>query len=300
MPTPNSEPTWTGTSSPLPTQTVTDTPQPTFLPTETFTPSPTDTPLPIDTATSTIDFTDISTWTLQGPGEITVPILLYHHIGISPSGSPYYVSPYGFEQQMYLLHQWGYQTISMEILISAIKGGALLPPRPIILTFDDGSHSVYSTAWPIMQKYNFTGTIYLVNNYVGAANFLSVDEIQMLYNAGWEIGSHSITHTDLTLKSVDQEKEIIESRIRLQRQLDVPVETFAYPYGTYNKDSVELARFAGYIGAVGLGPSVKQGNNNLYYLYRRDVQAKYDIWTFASFLPWQEDMNNVPVLTIVP
>ncbi|HKI54077.1 MAG TPA: polysaccharide deacetylase family protein, partial [Anaerolineales bacterium] len=214
--------------------------------------------------------------------------------------SPYYVSPYSFEQQMYLLKQWGYQTISVEMMIAAIKGGGLLPPRPVILTFDDGSESVLSTALPIMQKYNFTGVIYLVNNYIGAAGFLNTEDIHELYEAGWEIGSHGITHTDLTLEGVDQEKEIIESRLRLQRQLDVPVLTFAYPYGAYNKDSVELVRYAGYIGAMGLGAGTRQGNKNLYYLYRRDIQGTYDIQKFASFLPWQEDINNLPILTIVP
>jgi len=279
---------------------ATDTVQPTLSPTETFTPQPSDTPFPTFTFTSTPEFTDISQWTLQGPDEVVVPILLYHHIGISPSGSPYYVSPYTFEQQMYLLHEWGYQTISVELMIAAIKGGGLLPQRPIVLTFDDGSESVLSTALPIMQKYNFTGTVYLVNNYVGAANFLNIEDVQELYEAGWEIGSHSITHTDLTLHAVDQEKEIVESRLRLQRQLDLPVQTFAYPYGAYDVDSVYLARYAGYIGAMGLGPSTRQGNKNIYYLYRRDIKGSYDLQTFASFLPWQNDMNNLPILTLVP
>ena len=292
------EPTWT--MSPLPTQTVTDTVQPTFPPTETFTSQPTYTPQPTFTATATVDFTDITQWTFQGPNEVNVPILLYHHIGISPSNSPYYVSPYAFEQQMYLLRQWGYQTISVEMMITAIKGGGLLPQRPIILTFDDGSKSVLSTALPIMQKYGFTGTVYLVNNYIGAVNYLNIEEVRELYDAGWEVGSHSITHMDLTLETVDQEKEIIESRLRLQRQLDLPILTFAYPYGAYDVDSVEIARFAGYIGAMGLGPSTRQGNKNLYYLYRRDIQGSYDIKKFASFLPWQEDMNNLPILTLVP
>lgn len=201
---------------------------------------------------------------------------------------------------MYLLKQWGYQTISVEMMIAAIKGGTLLPPRPIILTFDDGSESVLSAAMPIMQKYNFTGIVYLVSNYIGVANFLNVEDIHELYNAGWELGSHSITHTDLTLQSVDQEKEVIESRLRLQRQLGLPVLTFAYPYGAYDVDSVYFARYAGYIGAMGLGASARQGNKNLYYLYRRDIQGNYDIQTFASFLPWQDDVNNLPVLTIVP
>ena len=201
---------------------------------------------------------------------------------------------------MYLLHEWGYQTISVEKMIAAIKGGGLLPQRPIILTFDDGRQSVYSTAWPIMQKYGYTGTIYLVNNYVGAANYMDVEDIRELYAAGWEVGSHSITHTDLTIETTDQEKEIIESRLRFQHQLDIPVLTFAYPYGAYDEDSVYFVQYAGYIGAMGLGPKTTQSNNNLYYLYRRGIEGDHDIRTFASFLPWQEDNNNLPILTIVP
>ena len=296
IPTPILEPTWT--MSPLLIQTVTATAQPTFSPTETLTPLPSETSPPTFTFTTTI--TPVPQWIFQGPNEVNVPILLYHHIGDSPSNSPYYVSAYEFEQQMYLLHEWGYQTISVELMISAIKGGAMLPQKPIILTFDDGSQSIYSTALPIMQKYDFTGTVYLVNNYLIATNYLNVEEVLDLYAADWEIGSHSVTHTDLTLPSVDQEKEIVESRLRLQRQLDIPILTFAYPYGAYNVDSVYFARYAGYIGAVGLGPSTRQGNKNLYYLYRRDIQGTYDIQTFASFLPWREDINNLPILTIVP
>lgn len=296
IPTPEIEPAWT--MSPLPTQTVTATLQPTLFPTETFTPLPSETAPPTFTFTPTI--TPVPEWILQGPNEVNVPILLYHHIGDSPSDSPYYVSASKFEQQMYLLHQWGYQTISVELLIRAIKEGAMLPQKPIILTFDDGSQSVYSTVLPIMQKYNFTGTVYLVNNYLGVSNYLNIEDVRALFAAGWEIGSHSITHTDLTLKSTDQEKEIIESRLRLQRQLELPILTFAYPYGAYNEDSVYFARYAGYIGAMGLGTSPKQGNKNLYYLYRRDIQGTYDIQTFASLLPWKEDMANLPILTLVP
>ena len=297
IPTSTIPPTWT--KSPLPTPSVTDTVQPTLSTTETFTPQPTEAALPTLTSTPTV--ADYSQWTLQGPNEVNVPILLYHHIGISPSNSPYYVSPYAFEQQMYLLHEWGYQTISVEMMISVIREGGLLPQRPVIITFDDGSESVYSTALPIMQKYDFTGTAYIVHNYIGLTNdFMDVDQIRQLYAEGWEIGSHSISHVDLTERTDRQQDEIVDSRIKLQQRLGIPILTFAYPFGAYNEDSVRFAHFAGYIGAVGLGPSTLQGNKNLYYLYRKDITAAYDIYTFASLLPWQEDTTNLPILTMVP
>jgi len=229
-----------------------------------------------------------------------VPILLYHHIDLSPSDSPYYVSAYDFEQQMYLLHEWGYQTIPVELLVGAITKGAELPPKPIILTFDDGSESVHRTALPIMQKYNFTGTIYIVYNYIGLANFMDADQIRELYAKGWEIGSHSTSHVNLTERTERQQDEIVDSRQKLESKLGIPILTFAYPFGAYNEDSVHLAHFAGYIAGMGLGDSPAQGSKNLFYLYRREIDGSIDIHGFAASLPWRGDMNNLPIVTIVP
>lgn len=295
-PLPLIEPTWT--MSPLPSPTDTASPQPTLTSTEPFTPQPTETPLPTITFTPTD--TPIPQWSFQGPDELIVPILLYHHIGFSPSNSPYYISPYDFEQQIYLLHEWGYQTISVELLTQAITKGAYLPPKPIILTFDDGSESVISTALPIMQKYNFTGTAYIVHNYIGITNYMTADQIRELYAKGWEVGSHSLSHVSLTERTDRQQDEIVDSRHKLQSKLGFPILTFAYPFGAYNADSVHIAHFAGYIAAMGLGESAIQGSKNLFYLYRRDINSSIDIQGFAASLPWRGDMNNLPIVTVIP
>jgi len=237
---------------------------------------------------------------MQGPGEIVVPILLYHHIGIPQIESPYYISPYDFERQMYLLHEWGYRTISVELLVRAIRQGAELPPKPIILTFDDGGEGTITNALPIMQKYGFTGTAYIVYNYVGIGGYMNAEQIRSLYAAGWEIGSHSISHVDLTVRSDRQKDEIVDSRGKLQALLGVPILTFAYPFGAYDSDSVHYAHFAGYIAAMGLGNETLQGNQNLFYLYRKAVDADLSLETFALLLPWKGDLTNLPAITIVP
>ena len=284
--------------SPLPASMITASVQPSSFSTETFTPFPSETPFPTQTYTPTL--TPEPQWIVQGPGDVVVPILLYHHIGISPSNSPYYVSAYAFEQQMYLLHEWGYQTISVEMLVIAIREGALLPPKPIILTFDDGSESVSTTALPIMQKYGFIGTAYIVHNYIGLTEYMDEDQIRGLYDAGWEIGSHSISHVDLTERTDRQQDEIVDSRRKLQNRLNVPILSFAYPFGTYDSDALHNVHFAGYIAAMGLGDKSLQGNKNLFYLYRMDIQNSDDMFSFASHLPWRNDMDTLPILTIVP
>ena len=239
-------------------------------------------------------------WYIQGPGEVIVPILLYHHVALLQSENLYYVSPDAFERQMHLLHEWGYTTISVELLVNAIKQGAELPPKPIILTFDDGSESIFTNALPIMQKYIFTGTVYIVYNYMGLRNYMNPDQIRGLYASGWEIGSHSQSHADLTERPDRQMDEIVESRRKLQSLLGVLILSFAYPFGAYDENSVYYAHYAGYIAAMGLGNETLQGNNNLFYLYRQAVKGSDDLRTFGLLLPWREDLENLPAITIVP
>ena len=202
---------------------------------------------------------------------------------------------------MSLLYAWGYQTITVRQLAMAILHGAELPVKPIVLTFDDGDDNAYTRAFPIMQKYGFVGTAYIVYNYIGVTNYMNKEQIRDLYEAGWEIGSHGLSHVDLTKRTDRQQAEIIESKRKLQILLDnIPVDTFAYPFGAYDALSLEYLDYAGYIAAVGLGPDMHQGPKNIYYLYRRDIQGKYDLKTFAQFLPWQGKLDNLPSTTVIP
>jgi len=289
------EPPWT--LSPLPSATETATGTQTFISIET----PTVSPSPTFTDTPTLTLTLEPQWYLQGPGEVVVPILIYHHVDLSPSNNTYYIPPLEFEKQMYLLREWGYTTISVEMLVTAIKQGAMLPPKPIILTFDDGTRSTFTNALPIMQKYNLIGTSYVVYNYIGVDNnHMDVDQIRALAAAGWEIGSHSISHVDLTQHPERERDEIVDSRHKLESLLNVPIQSFAYPFGTYDRSSVDYAHFAGYHAAMGLGLQAMQSDKNLFYLYRMEINRNIDLMAFASLLPWREDMNNLPVLTLIP
>jgi peptidoglycan/xylan/chitin deacetylase (PgdA/CDA1 family) len=270
-----------------------------MFPTHTPTLTPTETPFPTLTFTPTL--TVEPAWVRQGPGDIIVPILLYHHIGFSlKEEGEYYVSPEIFDRQMNLLYQWGYKTISVELLARAINEGAELPPKPIILTFDDGSETTYSRVLPVMQRYGFTGVSYIVYYFVGLTHYMNVDQIRALQAAGWEIGSHGLSHKDLTLYPAKQENEIVQSRHWLESRLGVPILSFAYPFGAYDDDSLHYVHLAGYTAAMGLGNESLQGNKNLFYLSRQAVKGTEDLQTFASRLPWREEVYDLPPVTIVP
>ena len=259
--------------------------------TSTFTATPTITDSPIPTAT----------WVQQGPQQVIVPIILYHRIDISPINSQYYVPPENFERQMQLLRDWEYKTITTEMLANAIRDGANLPPRPIIITFDDGHLDNYTQAFPIMQKYGLTAVVYIVGNYLGTDGYMNAEQVREMATAGWEVGSHGMSHSELTkLDPQVLRHEVVDSRKTLEKKIGVPVLTFAYQFGMSNASVLDYTYFAGYIAGMGLGPTHNQTTKNLYYLQRREIKGSYDLIAFSSYLPWQGDAVFLPTFTPTP
>ncbi len=274
---------------------------PTALPTETIAPATatsTATPLPTITHTFTPSAIPTPTWVVQGPNAVKVPILLYHHIAVSPVNSRYYVPPDRFASEIKLLHDWGYTTITTSQLVQAITRGASLPPRPMLITFDDGNADNYTSAFPIMQKCGFTGVLYIVAQYMGQPNYLTVDQIKEMADAGWEVGSHSETHADLPHSPDAMRYEIVQSRQDLEDRLGVPVLTFAYPFGAEDSAAGDYAHFAGYIAAMGAtGYTWDQGKGNLFVLQRCEIKGSDDAKSITRFLPWIGDPSFLPTDT---
>lgn len=226
---------------------------------------------------------------------------MYHRVDVSPINSQYYVPPDKFEEEIRLLHDWEYTTITTEMLVRSITEGADLPPRPILITFDDGHSNNYTTAFPIMKKYGFTGILYIVGNYMGTDEYMTADQIKEMAAAGWEVGSHSMSHSDLTILELQRQRyEVVESKELLEKTLGIPIKTIAYPFGSSNSSVIDYAHFAGYIAGMSLGFTYDQGSGNLFTLQRRDIKGTYTVKQFALFLPWQGDPVFLPTDTPTP
>ena len=269
--------TQTPTPTITPTPTVTFTPSP--IPTVTLTPTVTPTLRPTATATPVL--------TMKGPGNIICPILLYHRIQVVPPPVPAvavetFSAPDDFRKQMQALRDGGYTPIPISLLVKAIDFGAPLPEKPVVISFDDNDITVYTTAFPIMNGFGFAGVNYLVGNRLGSDGFMNVDKIKELIAAGWEVGSHSMTHTDLT-QSASVDWELTQSKTNLENALGVKVETFAYPFGTFSLDILNQVSKI-YSAGMGLGVFLEQKPGNIYYLWRRPVQYGVDMATFAAYL----------------
>ena len=183
-----------------------------------------------------------------------VPILMYHVIGDPPPGAPYpelYVGRRDFEAQMSWLARHGYKAVTQRDVWNHWHRGGALPPRAIVITFDDGYRSVADRALPSMQARGWPGVLNLTVKNLRVSGGLSEWRVRMLIAAGWELGSHSLTHPDLTaLDNVTLAREIAGSRLMLRSRFGVEVDFFCYPAGRYNRTVIRAVRRAGYLGAT--------------------------------------------------
>jgi peptidoglycan/xylan/chitin deacetylase (PgdA/CDA1 family) len=189
---------------------------------------------------------------------------MYHKVDEVPTGTQCldnYVLPEQFDAQLAALSRWGYTFITLEDWLEFRAGQRKLPPRPIAITFDDGYLSNHNIAWPILNRYSATATVFLVADLLGATSrwdnhateerLLGPEEIRAMQSGGIRFGSHTCTHRSLVgLSSEEAFQELSHSRVKLEAVLGQPVATVAYPYNSNNHQVRALARRAGYRAAV--------------------------------------------------
>ncbi|MGH9750057.1 MAG: polysaccharide deacetylase family protein [Candidatus Polarisedimenticolia bacterium] len=208
-----------------------------------------------------------------------VPILMYHQIGRplpgpGPGGGA--VSPERFALQMRVLSAAGYEVISLGELVRRLEERTLRSrTKRAVVTFDDGLRGQMAGACPVLERHGFPATFFLIAGALGTDRLLphlaaaagggvtmpdewlqlSWEEARQLRDRAFEIGSHSMSHRSLgRLEPADIEREARGSREVLERRLGVPVELFAYPfgsraYGDFGPGTAGLLRRAGYRGA---------------------------------------------------
>ncbi len=198
---------------------------------------------------------------------VTAPILLYHHITPEEIDNEYYLALDLFEQHMEWVTQQGYTTITISQLADALTKGTYLPEKPILITFDDGYDDLYQYAYPVMKSRGMVATAYLIGFCLDAEGCISTEQVRMMAESGWEFGVHSMSHQNLTTVS-DLNYEMYQPRVLLERKLNLPLTTFAYPYGAGNDFIYRKSWQYGYSAAVGLGKHVSHYPWSLFYLSR--------------------------------
>lgn len=203
---------------------------------------------------------------ITADGYQVIPILSYHHLS-DQCASSLCVSPFIFEQQMEYLKNNGFRVISLEELYDFLQYRRAIPKKSVVITIDDGYRSAYDFAYPILKQHGFKATIFVYSDFIGTSlNAVTWDQLREMKADGFEVGSHSVTHCDLTKKIADEdnkafreriEREILVSKQIIDKELSQDTRSIAYPYGKYNQSLLSICEQGGY--RVGL--SVQRGGN---------------------------------------
>ena len=210
-----------------------------------------------------------------------VPVLMYHSIS-SKYDPSFCVPAKQFEAEMRYLREHNYHSVSPTELRAALDGTAPLPENPVVITFDDGFGDNYAAAWPILKKYGFRATFFIVTDEVGS---YSIDwpQLRELADAGNTIGSHTVHHCDLTkLGEARQRSELFDSKATLEKKLSVPVTAFCIPYGKYNKTTLTLLREACYDISFTTNPGRVCAGDDIYTLHRVHMVGGTPLARFAQ------------------
>lgn len=212
-----------------------------------------------------INYPKVETW--------QVPILMYHYIrnaeNESQLGKNLSVSPQSFSEQLDWLKNNNFETVNMKDISdpekTAMSKIAYDKKKPIVLTFDDGYLDAYTNAYSILKEHNMTATFYIIRDYVGSSEYMTQSQIDELKNSGFEIGSHTLSHPDLTKTDlVDAQEQITNSKLSAT--------SFCYPSGRYDATTIKLVKDAGYETAVTTKFGIADNNLNLLELPRVRVE----------------------------
>ncbi len=190
---------------------------------------------------------------------IRVPVLMYHYVSTPPPGADKYrldllVTPAQFAAQLAWLRANGYTTVTLGDLYDALTSGAPLPPRPVILTFDDGYADAYAHAFRLLREFGMVGTFFVVTEWLdnGQAGYLTWDQAREMAAAGMAIESHSRSHPDLT-DDCDYDcrvYQVLGSVETIAAEIGVRPRFFCYPGGRYDAGMFAVLRAAGIVVAV--------------------------------------------------
>ena len=192
---------------------------------------------------------------------VRVPILMYHRIAVLAGDEPAVtvgltVDPGEFTLQMQWLKDSGFTSITQMQLYDALELGKPLPPKPVLITFDDGYRGIATTAAPIMTRVGMIGTAYVITDRIAqlkktAPTWLTWPQLRTLEQRGWDIGSHTVSHSEIPHMSTDAAMKTLRgSRFVLEKHLGHPVQWFCYPAGAVNAAAVADVQKAGYVLAT--------------------------------------------------
>ena len=243
-----------------------------------------------------------------------VPIFMYHEV-VEANGfdaiagriqTDYVVSTETFEAHLRRLHELGCSSIDLGALIGWLRDGTPIPPRSVVITFDDGFAGNATLATPLLEKYGFTATFFIATNRIGDAAMLSWEQLRDMAARGMAIESHTASHPLLsTLSAEETRREFIHSREALESGLGTSVNYISLPNGDSNPWYASLACQCGYHGGCGSEFGVNDREVDPYFLRRIAIKRNTTVRDIGDYvlrdtLSYNWAMSKARVKRMVP
>jgi peptidoglycan/xylan/chitin deacetylase (PgdA/CDA1 family) len=213
-----------------------------------------------------------------------IPVLNYHSVSIDP-GNVVVISPAKLEEQMQYLADNSYDVLTLQQFIDIWQGKAEAPPKPVLLTFDDGYTDNYTEAMPILKKFNFPATLFMTPGWVDKDGYLTWEQVEEMHSNGWDIQPHGMSHTSLS--KLDKEKqlyEITEARKQIEERFDTAANVFCYPYGHYNQTTLSILKEQDFLLAFTIEQGRTDRTQDPYLLRRLFINGEEDLKMFITKL----------------
>jgi peptidoglycan/xylan/chitin deacetylase (PgdA/CDA1 family) len=220
---------------------------------------------------------------------------MYHSVATSPNDATreLSVAPEAFTEQMALIGDLGLVPVNTAELAACWRTGRPLPPRPVLVTFDDGYEGVHRHALPVLAKHGFAATVFVSTGWIRGAHdtgggldlMLDWDQVRELAATDVEIGGHSHTHPQLDqLDDETLRHELIHCKEIVADELGTVPASFAYPYGYSSRRVRRAVRETGYAQALAVGNDLARRRQGPYALRRVTVRRATGIEEFERLV----------------
>jgi peptidoglycan/xylan/chitin deacetylase (PgdA/CDA1 family) len=224
-------------------------------------------------------------------------VLLYHSVSDHPSPAiaPFAVTPLAFERHLELIVGAGAETLTVSGLVERRMRGEPLPPRPVVITFDDGFADTLDVATPRLLSNGLVATVYVTTGYLerGArrssprapGSMVRWERLGELEAAGLELGAHTHSHPQLDVLPCDEAAaEVRTSRILLEASLGHPIRSFAYPHGYASPWLRAEVQRAGFESACGVREALSHTGDDRWCIARLSLRATTSVEQVAAWL----------------
>ncbi|PQP80815.1 hypothetical protein C0Q44_25420 [Paenibacillus sp. PCH8] len=255
---------------------------------------------------------DRSTFQIEHGTATEVPVLMYHYIepkqNNHETGNKSIINLEDFEQNMKYLYNEGYSTVTLDQLEQYVSGKISLPKKSIVITFDDGYQNNYTLAYPVLQKYNFHASLFIIGSKIqgqpaefdpAKKSFISKPEMQAATDV-FEFNSHTYNlHHKGFMRCGDNvpvglDTSLLDDDIQRMKETGIDTPYLAYPFGYTSTQMIYKLQQHGYRMAFTVRSGFVHPGDPLMKLPRLTVTTGTDL---AALLQPDSRPQNEPPLT---